>query len=86
LKKKIKENFSTLCTIAITFLLLNLIFQLPLELMYRALISISLIFIVNPLFRLIERVTGEMGQKEINKFAFWVVFVLIVWGSLTFQN
>jgi hypothetical protein len=86
MKKNLKENYSTLITTSIIFLLLNLIFRLPMELMYKAVLSILLLLVVNRLVIVIETITGEIGQRTINKFVLWILFTFILWCSSTLQN
>jgi len=83
IKKNIKENYSSLLTLAILFVLLSIISNSSVELLFRIILSVLLIFIANPILALVERITGNFGKKAINKYTFWGMFFLIVFLSLT---
>ncbi|TCN25201.1 hypothetical protein [Mesobacillus foraminis] len=67
----------------LTMVLVQMIFRLPLDLLYRGLIGIAYIFAVNPIYVLIEKITGEAGKKKINKVVFWSVSFAVVFLTLT---
>ena len=82
MSKKIEANkVSTLIDGCGIFIIVNLILVLPIDFIYHAILTVILLLLYSPYSRLIKKLTGKTGRKELKPSTFMMLIIIVFFVS-----